>query len=83
MNPYEEGKAVPNYRLPAMIIDKEAMCKQVRDDTQTLYILEQSKSCPMEIPETIACITAEGAFRLEANAYAAHVPDEQLFHHCR
>ena len=60
MNPYEEGKAVPNYWLPAMIIDKEAMCKQVRDDTQTLDILEQSKSCPVEIPETIACITAEG-----------------------
>ena len=60
MNPFEENKSVPNYWLSAMIIDKDAMCKQVRDDTQALYIPEHGKSCPTEILEAIASICAEG-----------------------
>lgn len=60
MNPFEEDKAVPNYWLSAMIIDKDAMCKQVRDDTQALYIPEHGKSCPTEILEVINSIKAEG-----------------------
>lgn len=60
MNPFEEDKAVPNYWLSAMIIDKDAMCKQVRDDTQALYVPEHGKSCPTEILEAISSINAEG-----------------------
>lgn len=60
MNPFDETKCEPNYWLSAMIIDKEAMCKQVRDDTQALYIPEHGKSCPTEILEAIARINAEG-----------------------
>ena len=59
MNPIVEGTE-PNYWLSALIIDKEAMCKQVRSDSQALYIPESGKSCPTEILEAIAGINAEG-----------------------
>ncbi len=59
MNPITEG-TVPNYWLSALIIDKDAMCKQVRDDFNALYIPEHGKSCPTEILEALASINAEG-----------------------
>ena len=43
-----------------MIIDKEAMCKQVRGEQDALYIAEEGKSCPTEILEAIASLNAEG-----------------------
>ena len=60
MNPFDETKCEPNYWLSAMIIDKEAMCKQVRDDSQALYIPEHGKSCPTEILEVLTSMNAEG-----------------------
>jgi len=60
MNPFEEDKAVPNYWLSAILIDRDAMCRQVRDDTNAIYLPEQGKSCPMEILDAIAGIHAEG-----------------------
>lgn len=60
MNPFEGDKAVPNYWLSAMIIDKEAMCKQVRDDAQALYVPEHGKTCPTEVLEAISSLNAEG-----------------------
>lgn len=60
MNPFDEDKSIPNYWLSAMIIDKEAMCKQVRDDNTALYQPEHGKSCPTEILEAISSINAEG-----------------------
>lgn len=59
MNPITEGTD-PNYWLSALIIDKEAMCKQVRDDSTALYIKESGKSCPTEILDAITSINAEG-----------------------
>ena len=59
MNPIVDG-TVPNYWLSALIIDKDAMCKQVRDDSKALYIAEAGKSCPTEILENLAKINAEG-----------------------
>lgn len=59
MNPIVKGTE-PNYWLSALIIDREAMCKQVRDDRQALYCAESGKSCPTEILEAIASINAEG-----------------------
>lgn len=59
MNPIPEG-CKPNYWLSCIIIDKEAMCKQVRGEKETLYISEKGKSCPTEILEAIASINAEG-----------------------
>ncbi len=60
MNPFDEKKCVPNYWLSAMIIDKAAMCKQVRGDTQAMYVPEHGKTCPTEILEAITSLKAEG-----------------------
>ena len=59
MNPIEENSE-PNFWLSCMIIDKDAMCKQVRGEKDALYISEERKSCPTEILEAIASINAEG-----------------------
>lgn len=60
MNPYDEKNSEPNFWLSCMIIDKEAMCKQVRGEQDALYISEPGKSCPTEILETLAKYNAEG-----------------------
>ncbi len=60
MNPYIESEAEPNYWLSCMIIDEDAMCKQVRSETEPLYISESGKSCPTEILEKLASMNAEG-----------------------
>ena len=39
---------------------KEAMCRQVRSETDSLYVKEKGKSCPTEILETLAKYNAEG-----------------------
>lgn len=59
MNPITESTK-PNYWLSALIIDEDAMCRQVRSETEVLYISEQGKSCPTEILEAIESINAEG-----------------------
>ena len=60
MNPFDEKRCEPNYWLSALIIDKDAMCKQVRSGTEAIYIPEKEKSCPTEILEAISSINAEG-----------------------
>ena len=50
----------PNYWLSAMIIDEDAMCRQVRDDSKALYLAEKGKTCPTEILEALALYNAEG-----------------------
>ncbi len=59
MNSYEEY-AEPNFWLSCMIIDKDAMCKQVRGEHDALYISEKGKTCPTEILEKLAEYNAEG-----------------------
>lgn len=60
MNPYDERNSEPNFWLSCMIIDRDAMCKQVRGEQEALYISEPGKSCPTEILETLAKYNAEG-----------------------
>ena len=60
MNPYDEANSEPNFWLSCMVIDKDAMCRQVRGEKEALYISEKGKSCPTEILEAIAEINAEG-----------------------
>ncbi|GFI40936.1 putative pyridoxal phosphate-dependent aminotransferase EpsN [Thomasclavelia cocleata] len=59
MNPILDD-CEPNYWLSCMIIDKEAMCKQVRGEKEVLYISETGKSCPTEILEILAKYNVEG-----------------------
>lgn len=60
MNPYDEDVMNPNFWLSCMLIDKKAMCKQVRSDSEACYVKEQGKTCPTEILETLAKYNAEG-----------------------
>ena len=59
MNPIESCSE-PNYWLSCMIIDRDAMCRQVRGEKDAMYINEHGKSCPTEILEAISSINAEG-----------------------
>lgn len=60
MNPFDAEKSEPNFWLSCMIIDPDAMCKQVRGEQEALYVAEAGKSCPTEILEAIASVNAEG-----------------------
>lgn len=60
MNPYDEENSEPNYWLSCMLINPEAMCKQVRGEQEALYISEPGKTCPTEILEKLAEYNAEG-----------------------
>lgn len=60
MNPYDEENSEPNFWLSCLIIDKEAMCKQVRGEKEALFIREAGKTCPTEILEELAKYNAEG-----------------------
>ena len=60
MNPFDADRSEPNFWLSCMIIEPDAMCRQVRDDREPLFIPETGKSCPTEILEAIASINAEG-----------------------
>ena len=60
MNPYDEKNSEPNFWLSCLLIEPEAMCRQVRGDCEALYVSEPGKSCPTEILETLAKYNAEG-----------------------
>ena len=60
MNPYDVDKSIHNFWLSCMLINKDAMCKQVRDDHKALYIPETGKTCPSEILEILAKYNAGG-----------------------
>ena len=60
MNPFDEKSSKPNYWLSCLIINEEAMCKQVRSDCEALYTPEHGKSCPTEILNVLGSINAEG-----------------------
>ena len=60
MNPYDPDTMEPNFWLSCLLIDPEAMCRQVRSDSEACYIPESGKSCPTEILETLAAHNAEG-----------------------
>ena len=59
MNPIPED-CEPNYWLSCLIVDEDAMTKQVRSDSDVLYTKEHGKSCPSEILDAIRSINAEG-----------------------
>ena len=59
MNPFDEKKMEPNFWLSCILIDKEAMCKQIRQEKEFTYISEKGKSCPEEIREKLASFNVE------------------------
>ena len=60
MNPYDEENSVPNFWLSCLVVDKNAMCRQVRGEQDALYVAEAGKSCPTEILDAISSVNAEG-----------------------
>lgn len=60
MNPYDEKNSEPNFWLSCMIIDEDAMCKQVRSEQDYCYVSESGKTCPHEILDELVKINAEG-----------------------
>lgn len=62
MNPVELSGAdiEPNYWLSCLLINKEAMCRQMRGEQESLYVSESGKSCPTEILEALMAFNAEG-----------------------
>lgn len=60
MNPMDLENSQPNYWLSCLIIEPDAMCRQVRGETEALYTPEHGKSCPTEILNAITSINAEG-----------------------
>ncbi len=53
MNPYISEIMEPNFWLSCLLIDKDAMCKQVRGDNDYCYVTEHGKTCPQEIFDTL------------------------------
>lgn len=60
MNPYDKDTMEPNFWLSCMLINEDAMCKQVREDLTVTYTKEPGKTCPTEILETLSEYNAEG-----------------------
>ncbi|MBR2900934.1 MAG: aminotransferase class I/II-fold pyridoxal phosphate-dependent enzyme [Clostridia bacterium] len=59
MNPYDEVNSEPNFWLGCLLIDEDAMCKQVRSDNEPLFVKEKGKTCPTEIMEKLALYNIE------------------------
>lgn len=59
MNPIPDN-AEPNYWLSCLLIQDDAMCRQVRGEQDALYLPEAGKSCPTEILGALAAFNAEG-----------------------
>ena len=60
MNPFDDKNSEPNYWLSCMLINKDAMCRQVRGEKEAIYIPENGKTCPTEILETLVKFNTEG-----------------------
>ena len=60
MNSYDAMNSEPNFWLSCMILNEDAMCRQVRGETDVLFQPEHGKSCPTEILNAISAINAEG-----------------------
>ena len=60
LNPFDNGNSNPNFWLSCLIVDSDAMCRQVRSENETCYIKETGKTCPTEILESFSKINAEG-----------------------
>ncbi|HQB31854.1 MAG TPA: aminotransferase class I/II-fold pyridoxal phosphate-dependent enzyme [Erysipelotrichaceae bacterium] len=60
MNPYDESIMEPNFWLSCLLIDEDAMSKQVRGDKDVCYLSEPGKTCPSEILDELAKYNAEG-----------------------
>ena len=59
MNPYDKENSIPNFWMSCIVIDKPAMCRQVRGERDASYIHYNGKTCPTEILEALAAFNIE------------------------
>ncbi|MBQ6539866.1 MAG: aminotransferase class I/II-fold pyridoxal phosphate-dependent enzyme [Oscillospiraceae bacterium] len=60
MNPYIAGVMEPNFWLSCILIDRDAMCEQVRSDSEAFYRKSKSgTTCPTEIFEKLMAHNAQ------------------------
>ena len=60
LNPFDNENSNSNFWLSCLIVDSDAICRQVRSENETCYIKETGKTCPTEILESLSKINAEG-----------------------
>ena len=60
MNPFDENTSIPNYWLSCLLIDKDAMCKQVLSDKNAVFMSDKGRSCPTEVLEALNAFNIEG-----------------------
>ena len=60
MNSFDSQNSQPNYWLSCLLIHPDAMCSQVRSDSDALYVHSSGKTCPTEILKTLASYNVEG-----------------------
>lgn len=58
MNPYLSDTE-PNFWLSCLLVDRDAMTEQIRNDHDSRYTKESGKSCPDEIREALASYNIE------------------------
>ena len=80
MNPFDEMKAEPNYWLSSLLIDEDAMCEQVRSETEILEAISSINAegrpiwKPMHMQPMYRMhefVTISGSGRAKTNAYIA------------
>lgn len=59
MNPIPEN-VTANYWLSCMLVDKEAMCQQTRNDLEASFVKAAGKTCPTEVLGVLQKYNAEG-----------------------
>jgi len=60
MNPYIEEIMEPNFWLSCLLIDRDAMCEQVRSDNKAIYYKKgRGKTCPTEIYQQLMSHNAQ------------------------
>lgn len=60
MNPYIEEIMEPNFWLSCLLIDRDAMCEQVRSDNKAIYYKkDRGKTCPTEIYQQLMSHNAQ------------------------
>ena len=78
MNPYDEKNSEPNFWLSCMIIDKDAMCKQVRGEQESPLRWRTWKELPYRNFGSYRQHQCRRSSNLEAYAHAADLSHESV-----
>ena len=60
MNPIDYGNSKQNFWLSCLLINREAMCENIRSEKGYLYTHSKGKTCPDEILDVLKGFNAEG-----------------------